>query len=254
MESSSIEDLHGCVSHTHADVHLFVSGYLEFAADGSIKNCTGHAVPKVLRCDPSREECNPEDSSTQFGDYFDTAAAVNDPVFVLHHANVDRIFWSWQQHHKDIAPYYSFPDDDSEPQGTSLFHHVAPGAPFLDSNGEPISNADVLSMQVPYTYDEAVGRALVLTQNELVHALQDIPAWVLAQSQPWSNLSRACSLFADAVPSIGLAGIFEAASGRDPMLEHLVGSWAIHYLLANHSRNVSDAMKRLVGDSQNPAT
>ncbi|KAJ3045383.1 hypothetical protein HDV00_010253 [Rhizophlyctis rosea] len=41
------------------------------------------------------------------GDMWDPTLSVNDPVFFLHHANVDRWWWKWQKEHPKAAFQYS---------------------------------------------------------------------------------------------------------------------------------------------------
>ncbi|KAF0811743.1 hypothetical protein IGB42_03760 [Andreprevotia sp. IGB-42] len=43
-------------------------------------------------------------SQPQFGDMFSNLTAAYDPVFWPIHANIDRTWWEWQQHHPDSAP------------------------------------------------------------------------------------------------------------------------------------------------------
>src|SRR4051794_32404013 len=71
----------------------------------------------------------------------DPSTAAEDPIFWLHHANIDRLWWLWQLHHHGTA--------DTRWAGQS-FH-------FFDVAGVPASlkASDVLriSKQLGYTYD-----------------------------------------------------------------------------------------------------
>jgi len=73
----------------------------------------------------------------------DTAA--EDPIFWLHHANIDRIWWLWQQQPTSV------PTTDPAWLGQSF--------PFFDDGGAPasLSDAGVLdtTAQLDYTYDHA---------------------------------------------------------------------------------------------------
>ena len=73
------------------------------------------------------------------------ATSPNDPVFFLHHANVDRIWAAWQQKHPG-APYLPNPGEPG------MAGHR------LDDNlvtmcGEPMTAADLLEVSMLYRYD-----------------------------------------------------------------------------------------------------
>jgi tyrosinase len=76
----------------------------------------------------------------------DPDTAAQDPIFWLHHANIDRLWWLWQQHHSDPA--------DAAWTGQSF--------DFMDAGGVASSLADAgvesTVSQLDYTYDHAVIR------------------------------------------------------------------------------------------------
>ena len=49
-------------------------------------------------------------SQHTFGDFLDLATSPNDPLFIFHHANLDRYVMEWQLYHYDDAPYYGYPE------------------------------------------------------------------------------------------------------------------------------------------------
>jgi tyrosinase len=71
----------------------------------------------------------------------DPLTAAEDPIFWLHHANIDRLWWVWQQTH---------PGDPSTPRWTGQRFS------FFDVGGAPVSlcDADVVNIvsQLDYTY------------------------------------------------------------------------------------------------------
>merc|ERR1712151_136373 len=99
-----------------------------------------------------------------YGDFADSWASPNDPIFFFHHANVDRHLMTWQQHHHNDAPYYNFPAASLPCTGHGLNDTVAPEIPFfgslfgLDESDKALTNADIIAAdglaQISiYTYD-----------------------------------------------------------------------------------------------------
>jgi hypothetical protein len=104
------------------------------------------------------------------GDAWDTASSPNDPSFVFHHVNVDRLWMEWQQRWAGISssgyPYSGFPST-----GMCLGHNLADviserdpfeGFLLLQNHSDVITNAKLLEATVPnenvlYTYDTLLG-------------------------------------------------------------------------------------------------
>ena len=75
-----------------------------------------------------------------------TATSPNDPVFFLHHANVDRIWSAWSQTHPDSA-YRPLQSDQEELQ----FHRI--DDPMHTFFQEQVTARMVLDHSPLYTYD-----------------------------------------------------------------------------------------------------
>ncbi len=77
----------------------------------------------------------------------DTAA--QDPIFWLHHANIDRLWWLWEQHH----------GNPSDPKWTAESFLIDGSPGFADEDGQPASLtcAEVhdTAGRLGYTYDGA---------------------------------------------------------------------------------------------------
>jgi tyrosinase len=72
----------------------------------------------------------------------------NDPVFFLHHANVDRI-WAYWQSRSTSGPYVP---DQNAPQG--LFHHRIDDPMFpMESSDHDVTPKDMSAFPRDYTYD-----------------------------------------------------------------------------------------------------
>jgi tyrosinase len=73
----------------------------------------------------------------------DPGTSAEDPIFWLHHCNIDRLWWLWQQHHTDPS--------DSRWTDQSF--------EFFDADGSQVSLADKDAIdtlkQLDYTYDHA---------------------------------------------------------------------------------------------------
>ena len=126
---------HVCQEREHRCVHAFVAG-------------TSQCVPTAQRerLGWLRERAT--------GDYLDSAASVNDPIFFVHHANLDRKMLEWQRAHAHEARrMYLYPD--APPPGHGLHELVGPPtSPMRDAAGRPLKNGEVLLAPVDYAYEE----------------------------------------------------------------------------------------------------
>jgi len=104
------------------------------------------------------------------GDAWDTASSPNDPSFVFHHVNVDRLWMEWQQRWAGTStsgyPYSGFPAT-----GMCIGHNlndvISERDPFegtllFENNSNVITNAKLLEATLPhenslYTYDTVLG-------------------------------------------------------------------------------------------------
>ncbi len=100
------------------------------------------------------------------GDMGQSDVASFDPIFFLHHCNVDRVFWIWQKIHDKTTSFQITADEhdpgtnadnqgpspDQEP-GQSL-GMTTPLVPFLKGDGSWYTSYDVINIekQLGYTY------------------------------------------------------------------------------------------------------
>jgi len=109
------------------------------------------------------------------GDGYDTASSPNDPLFVFHHANVDRLLAEWQLR-VQYSPHAPLPfsgwPTEGMCQGHNLHDVISERDPYFGSllgwTGEAVHKrltvADLLEATAPgmnsfYTYDSLVGEA-----------------------------------------------------------------------------------------------
>lgn len=76
------------------------------------------------------------------------ATSPNDPVFFLHHANVDRIWSAWQQKHGS-SPYLPNASDADAPAG----HRLNDPFDTMVPDGDIVTPADMLDVSSVYVYD-----------------------------------------------------------------------------------------------------
>ena len=81
-----------------------------------------------LKCEAAR----PLVPTAIYGDFADAWTSPNDPIFFVHHANVDRNLMAWQRRHSSGAPTYGFPSVRGPlPPGHALGDVIAPADPFV---------------------------------------------------------------------------------------------------------------------------
>jgi hypothetical protein len=104
------------------------------------------------------------------GDAWDTASSPNDPAFVFHHVNVDRLYMEWQQRWAD-TPTSGYPFSGFPSTGMCVGHNLADVIserdPFEGSllgrdDADVLTHAELLKATVPnentlYTYDTLLG-------------------------------------------------------------------------------------------------
>lgn len=78
-----------------------------------------------------------------------TACSPNDPVFFLHHGNVDRIWASWQKQHG--FPLYVPGENESE---DLLWHRITDTMFPLAASDPPVTPEDVLLFEERFIYDK----------------------------------------------------------------------------------------------------
>jgi hypothetical protein len=83
------------------------------------------------------------------GDFGFAATAANDPLFFLHHANVDRMWWWWRRNYECLGPEFAPPPGWQD----QAFQ-------FCDENGKTVSikaGALLEEEQLGYTYEPVQG-------------------------------------------------------------------------------------------------
>lgn len=146
----------------HNDLHLAIGGFTkpETNPDGSVKkDANGQLI-----YDGPINGAN--------GDMGANEVASLDPVFFLHHSNIDRMFWVWQKkHNKKNASTLKIDTSDENDKGTS---NSSQGAtpnqtwgqklnedtilyPFQDEYGVPRSAKDCIDIVSQLNYDYSIG-------------------------------------------------------------------------------------------------
>ena len=106
------------------------------------------------------------------GDMGANEVASFDPVFFLHHCNIDRMLWVWQKKHKKTNPCtFTIDNSDEEDQGISNSNQGAtPNQtwgqklneettlyPFQDEYGVPRTSRDCINIVSQLDYDYSIG-------------------------------------------------------------------------------------------------
>ena len=146
----------------HNDLHLAVGGFTqpETNEDGSVKqDSQGNIMWK-----------GPIEGAN--GDMGANEVASYDPVFFLHHCNIDRMLWVWQKKHKKTNPStFTIDNSDEEDEGIS---NSGQGAtpyqtwgqklnektilyPFQDEYGVPRTSSDCIDIVDQLGYDYSIG-------------------------------------------------------------------------------------------------
>lgn len=99
----------------------------------------------------------------------------NDPVFFLHHCNVDRLWWQWQNQHPDAG----YVPTSGGPPGHNLSDQMSP----WDAATTPASTLDI--HQLGYTYDTDPSQAVVFILNRNPIGQDEVDA---RRNQPHGSL------------------------------------------------------------------
>merc|ERR1712083_613642 len=97
-----------------------------------------------------------------FGDLLDQGTAPNDPLFMFHHANVDRYVYEWQLANYADAPYYGYPTTGYQ-NVTRFDDSLGPDFPFeylFEGQDDSYTIRDVWDgtsfVNSPYIYDSVL--------------------------------------------------------------------------------------------------
>ena len=146
----------------HNDLHVAIGGFTqpETNEDGSVK------------LDAQGNFCWDGPIEGANGDMGANEVASYDPVFFLHHSNIDRMLWVWQKKHKKTNPFtFRIDNSDEEDKGIS---NSGQGAtpnqtwgqklnentilyPFQDEYGVPRTSKDCINIVSQLDYDYSIG-------------------------------------------------------------------------------------------------
>ena len=150
------------IEQPHNDLHLAVGGFEKPATneDGSVKQ---DAKGKLM-LGGDFEGANGDMGANEVASY--------DPVFFLHHCNIDRMLWVWQKKYKKTDPStFTIDNSDEEDEGIS---NIRQGAtpyqtlgqklnektilyPFQDEYGVPRTSRDCIDIVKQLGYDYSIG-------------------------------------------------------------------------------------------------
>ena len=150
------------IEQPHNDLHLAVGGFTqpEINKDGSVKE---DAQGNLMLLGPIHGAN---------GDMGANEVAAYDPVFFLHHSNIDRMLWVWQKKHKKTNPRaFTIDNSDENDQGISNSRQGATPYqtwgqklnentilyPFQDEYGVPRKSLDCIDIVSQLGYDYSIG-------------------------------------------------------------------------------------------------
>ncbi|XP_068693985.1 uncharacterized protein [Montipora foliosa] len=160
--TTSVGNADVSVEQPHNGLHLAIGGFTqpETNADGSVKM---DAHGNYIWGGPI-EGAN--------GDMGANEVASLDPVFFLHHSNIDRMLWVWQKKHKKTNPdTFTIDNSNEDDKGTSNSNQGAtPNQtwgqklnentilyPFQDEYGVPRTSKDCIDIVSQLDYDYSIG-------------------------------------------------------------------------------------------------
>lgn len=150
------------IEQPHNDLHLAIGGFTQPKTneDGSV-NYDGDG--NIMWNGPI-EGANGDMGANEVASY--------DPVFFLHHCNIDRMLWVWQKKHKKTDPI-TFTIDNSDEEDKGIYNssqgatpHQTWGQklnektilyPFQDEYGVPRTSSDCIDIVTQLGYDYSIG-------------------------------------------------------------------------------------------------
>lgn len=160
--TSSVHSPDVSLEQPHNDLHVAIGGFTQPGTneDGSVK----YDAQGNISWDVPIEGAN--------GDMGANEVASFDPVFFLHHCNIDRMLWVWQKKHKKTNPCtFTIDNSDEKDQGISNSNQGAtPNQtwgqklnektilyPFQDEYGVPRTSRDCINIVSQLDYDYSIG-------------------------------------------------------------------------------------------------
>lgn len=202
--SASVGDgVYQALEQPHNEMHLMVGGYStpDINEDGSVK--TDDEGNVSYRYYGLIRGAN--------GDMGANEVAAFDPIFFLHHCNIDRMFWVWQKkwhHEDDLAFNPEDPSGGTTPEAQGITPNQTPDQtlnmqtvlyPFQDEYGLPRASEDCVNVETQLGYTYSIGS---LDQKEwptLPVKKQDI---ISLTGNSWDEV---LSSLANAVPAVAAA-------------------------------------------------
>ena len=175
----------------HNDLHVAIGGFTEPKTneDGSVKkDSLGN-----IRWDGPIEGANGDMGANEVASY--------DPVFFLHHSNIDRMLWIWQKKYKKTYPdTFTIDNSDDTDKGISNSNQGAtPNQtwgqklnentilyPFQDEYGVPRTSKDCIDIVSQLDYDYSIGSLDQATWPEPVEV--NTVSLMIKPSPPWKDI------------------------------------------------------------------
>lgn len=175
----------------HNDLHVAIGGFTQPQTneDGSVKqDSLGN-----FRWDGPIEGANGDMGANEVASY--------DPIFFLHHSNIDRMLWIWQKKYKKTNPKtFTIDNSDETDKGISNSNQGAtPNQtwgqklnestilyPFQDEYGVPRTSKDCINIVSQLDYDYSIGSLDEATWPEPIE-VNTVPL-IVKPSTPWEDI------------------------------------------------------------------
>ena len=189
--TTSVSPPFASIEQPHNDLHLAIGGYTKPVTnkDGSVKQ---DAQGNIMWSGPI---------TGANGDMGANEVASYDPVFFLHHCNIDRMLWVWQKKHNKTDPStFTIDNSDKEDKGISNSEQGATPYqrwgqklnektilyPFQDEYGVPRTSRDCIDIVGQLGYDYSIGS---LDQEEWPEPEKvKIMSLLRKPSTPWEDI------------------------------------------------------------------
>ncbi|KAK2548884.1 Tyrosinase [Acropora cervicornis] len=181
------------VEQPHNDLHVAIGGFTqpETNEDGSVKqDSLGNFI-----WDGPIEGANGDMGANEVASY--------DPIFFLHHSNMDRMLWIWQKKYKKTDPEaFTIDNSDETDKGISNSDQGAtPNQtwgqklnestilyPFQDEYGVPRTSKDCIDIVSQLGYDYSIGSLDQATWPEPVEV--NTVRLMVKPSTPWTEITH----------------------------------------------------------------
>ena len=190
--TSSAGEVDYSLEQPHNDLHVAIGGFtkLKINADGSVEQDSSDN----FIWDGAIEGANGDMGANEVASY--------DPVFFLHHSNIDRMLWIWQKKYKKTYPdTFTIDNSDDTDKGISNSNQGAtPNQtwgqklnentilyPFQDEYGVPRTSKDCIDIVSQLGYDYSIGSLDQATWPEPVEV--NTVRLMVKPSTPWRRIT-----------------------------------------------------------------